>query len=237
MLKGYLDLVDLHRVAGWAQDDAQPDMPVSLLVTDNDQLIGRILANRYRRDLEEAGVGSGRHSFEFQFAKSLAPFEQHVIRVRRESDGTDLARSPVTLEPTQAFDAAAQQALTDIIQRSGTDQDITAKIDVLASQLEVLLQRLADYDSKRAERGNYRQLLQRWRRTPASEDGAAVIPRQPLRALVIDDRIPRTDRDAGSIAILSHIQSLQRLGYDVEFAPAIDFAAVDQNSLSLMRLA
>jgi len=233
MLKGSLDVVDSRKVEGWAQDNAQPDVPVSLLVTVNDELVGRILANRYCRDLEEAGVGSGRHGFELQFAKRLAPFEKHLVRVVRELDSADLAQSPVTLEPTQAFDAEAQDSLSDIIQRSGTDRDITAKIDVLANHIEVLLQRLADHDSGRAERNNYSQLLQRWRRAPASPAETALIPRAQLRALVIDDRIPRSDRDAGSIAILSHIQSLQRLGYDVVFAAATDFAAAGQDAAAL----
>ena len=221
------------RLSGWAQDDAQPDVPVSLLITDNDQLIGRILANRYRADLEQAMIGSGRHSFEFQFARSLAPFEKHVLRVRRESDGADLAQSPVTLEAAQAFDLSAQEALGDIIQRSGTEQDLAAKIDFLASHIERLLQQLAEHDSKHAERNNYKQLLQRWRRTPAGPDAAATAPRAHRRALVIDDRIPRPDRDAGSIAILSHMQSLQRFGYEVVFTPSAEFAAADQKAEAL----
>src|SRR6202453_2165753 len=108
MLKGNLDVVDLQQVVGWAQDDANPDVPVSLLITDNDELVGRILANRYRRDLEESGIGSGRHSFEFEFQKSLAPLEKHVLRVRRENDGADLAQSPVTIEPAHTFDTAVR---------------------------------------------------------------------------------------------------------------------------------
>ncbi len=233
MLKGNLDVVDLRQIGGWAQDDAQPDLPVSLLLTDNDQLIGRILANRYRADLEQAGIGSGRHSFEFQFPKSLAPFNKHVLRVFRESDGVDLAQSPVTLEPRQAFDIATQEALADIIRRSGSNQDITAKIDFLANHIETLLHQLAEHDSKRFERNNYKQLLQRWRRTPASEGASAAVPRAPRRALVIDDRLPRSDRDAGSIAILSHIQSLQRFGYEVVFTPSAEFAAADQDTTTL----
>ena len=233
MLKGNLDVVNLRQVSGWAQDDAQPDVPVSLLVTDNDQLIGRILANRYRADLEQAAIGNGRHSFEFQFAKSLAPFEKHVLRVRRESDGTDLAQSPVTLEAAQAFDLSAQEALGDIILRSGTEQDLAAKIDFLAHHIEILLQQLAEHDGKRAERNNYKQLLQRWRRTPAGPDAAAAAPRAHRRALVIDDRIPKSDRDAGSIAILSHMQSLQRFGFEVVFTPSAEFAAADQKAEAL----
>jgi O-antigen biosynthesis protein len=235
MLKGNLDVIDLRQVVGWAQDDAQPDVPVGLLVTHNDRMIGRILANRYRADLELAGIGSGRHSFAFQFAKSLAPFENHVLRVRRESDGADLAQSPVTLEATQAFDLSAQEALADIIQRSGTEHDIEAKIDFLVDRIEILLQQLAGRDSRRSERDNYKQLLQRWRRTPAPAGAkeASAAPRAPRRALVIDDRIPRSDRDAGSVAILSHMQSLQRFGYEVVFTASAEFAAADQNTAAL----
>ncbi len=233
MLKGNLDMVNLRQVSGWARDDAQPDLPVSLLVTDNDRLIGRILANRYRADLEQAGIGNGRHSFEFQFEKSLAPLEKHVLRVRRESDGADLGQSPVTLEATQAFDLSAREALTDLIQRSGTDQDITTKIDFLIQQVEKLLQQLAEHDSHRADRNNYKQLLQRWRRTPTAADAAATMPRAHRRALVIDDRFPKSDRDAGSIAILSHMQSLQRFGYEVVFTPSAEFAATDQSTAAL----
>ena len=233
MLKGNLDVVNLRQVSGWAQDDAQPDVPVSLLVTDNDQLIGRILANRYRADLEQAAIGSGRHSFEFQFAKSLAPFEKHVLRVRRESDGAELAQSPVTLEAAQAFDLSAQEALGDIILRSGTEQDLSAKIDFLAHHIEILLQQLAEHDCKRAERNNFKQLLQRWRRTPAGPDAAATAPRSDRRALVVDDRFPKSDRDAGSIAILSHMQSLQRFGFEVVFTPSAEFAAADQKAEAL----
>ena len=134
MLRGNIELVDLREVVGWAQDDAQPDAPVSLLITDNDQLIGRILANRYRRDLEEAGIGSGRHGFELKFEKGLAPLEKHVLRVCREYDGIDLAQSPITIEPTQTFDAAVQKTLAELVRRSGSsEQDLVAKVDFLAS--------------------------------------------------------------------------------------------------------
>ena len=165
MLRGNIELVDLREVVGWAQDDAQPDAPVSLLITDNDQLIGRILANRYRRDLEEAGIGSGRHGFELKFEKGLAPLEKHVLRVCREHDGINLAQSPITIEPTQTFDAAVQKTLAELVRRSGSsEQDLVAKVDFLAALVEAQLQQLAEHDSKRVLRNDYKHLLQRWRR-------------------------------------------------------------------------
>ena len=224
MLKGYVEVANLRQIIGWARDDAQPDMPVSLLITDNDHLVGRILANRYRADLDRAGIGHGRHSFDFHFSPGLTPFEKHVLRVRRETDGTDLARSPVTLEPSRAFDTAVQEALGDFIQSCGSDDEIVAKINFLVNHVEPLLKRLGDRDSYRFERDRYRQFLQRWRRMPMDASLAKRPEAVAPRALVIDDRIPRSDRDAGSLVILSHMQSLQRIGYEVAFTPA-DFGA------------
>ena len=62
-----------------------------------------------------------------------------------------------------------------------------------------------------------------WRTARAVRHAAflrpASAPEQPRRALVIDDHgVPEQDRDGGSAAIMSHMHSLQRLGYDVTFA-------------------
>jgi len=227
MLKSNLDSVDLTEIRGWAQDQSHPDRPVSLIITDNDALIGTVLANRYRPDLEAAGIGSGRHAFEFKYPGTFSPFERHVIRVRCELDGSDLARSPITLEPLQAFDAAAQTALARILAQYGSNEDTAHKIDFLAQQIEVLLQQQSDHDSLRRRRTEYRHYLQRWQRHLPQDDPlveAGAVPDRCLRALVIDDQVPKPDRDAGSNAILSHIRSLQRLGYEVTFAPAAEFS-------------
>ena len=238
MLKGNIDVVDLRQIAGWAQDDTLSDVPVSLLILDNDELIGRVLASRYRPDLQEAGIGAGRHSFVFEFPKSLTPLKTHVLRVIRETDGADLAQSPITVEatPALAFDVGVQEELADIIQRSGTNQDIPEKIDFLMKHVDLLLQKLGDRDSDSIERAEYRQLLQRWRREGVNGNAAVTAPRLHQRALIIDDRIPKIDRDAGSIVILSHMQSLQRIGYDVAFTPSADFGADEQNATALHRI-
>jgi glycosyltransferase involved in cell wall biosynthesis len=51
---------------------------------------------------------------------------------------------------------------------------------------------------------------------------------------VIDDEVPDPDRDAGSQAILSHMRSLQRLGYQVSFIGARDLndRSVETTALS-----
>src|SRR5262245_25424762 len=64
-------------------------------------------------------------------------------------------------------------------------------------------------------------------------------PAPTLRAFVIDDRIPETDRDAGSNALLSHMLSLQRLGFEVTFIPSIDLepSATVRNTLDTFGIA
>src|SRR5262245_15881724 len=87
------------RVAGWAQDQTRPDEPVSLLIFDKDRLVGRVLADRYRADLEARGIGDGKHAFEFDFPVPLSADEPRASRVCREIDGVELERSTAVVEP------------------------------------------------------------------------------------------------------------------------------------------
>jgi hypothetical protein len=91
-LRGYVDMMSSARIAGWAQCAERPEAPVCLDVYAGAQLIGQTLANRYREDLERAGLGSGRHSFEFTPPAGSA-FASHVIEVRRSLDGALLGKS------------------------------------------------------------------------------------------------------------------------------------------------
>ncbi len=86
-LRGYIDEASAHRIVGWAQSPDHPEAPVCLDIFADDQLIGQVLANRYRADLERA-IGSGHHGFEFTSAFDLAAC---TIEVRRSRDGAAIA--------------------------------------------------------------------------------------------------------------------------------------------------
>jgi O-antigen biosynthesis protein len=89
-LRGFVDVASSRRIAGWAQNATFPEAPVCLDIYAADRLIGQTLANRYREDLERAGLGSGRHSFEFTPPVGLA-FTPDAIKVCRSLDGETLA--------------------------------------------------------------------------------------------------------------------------------------------------
>ena len=94
-LLGHLDEVRPDRIAGWAFDPSNPGQPVTLLVELDGRVIGPVLAVRHRADLERAGHGSGRCGFEFA-GLGLAT-RARMLRIVRESDGAELAGSPVLI--------------------------------------------------------------------------------------------------------------------------------------------
>jgi hypothetical protein len=91
-LRGYVDEISFSRIAGWAQNVDHPEAPVCLDIYVDGELIGQALANRYRDDLERAGLGSGRHGFEFvpPAGVNVAAAE---VEVRRSLDHAQLMPS------------------------------------------------------------------------------------------------------------------------------------------------
>jgi len=89
-LRGKIDRISPRRIEGWAQNMDDPEAPVCLNIYASGQLIGQVLANSYRPDLERAGRGSGNHSFTFMPPDELV-FTPDAIEVRRSLDGAALA--------------------------------------------------------------------------------------------------------------------------------------------------
>ena len=213
-LLGNIERADRQGVQGWARDEDDPLAPVSLVVAVDDAVVSRVLANVYRQDLEQAGLGTGRHGFLLKL-DGLPPTVPHTVRIIREDDRADVPGSPVVIPPTLQFDAEMQDHLSTMLADAESDAELERRAAFLAQQADRLLQMRADRRSNRPDRTAHRQFRSRW-----SGRGSAAEPDRPPRALVIDDTLPKASRDAGSQAVISHIRSLQRLGYAVVFAPA-----------------
>ena len=87
--RGHVDVCSPETIAGWAQYIRYPELPVTLGIYFDQKLGAQIVADRYRRDLEEANLGSGQHSFEFIPTKELL-LGSEVIEVRAPN-GTVIA--------------------------------------------------------------------------------------------------------------------------------------------------
>ena len=100
-LRGFVDEVNVHCIAGWAQNIDHPEAPVCLDIVAGGRVIGQTLANVYREDLELAGLGSGRHSFVF-VPSSTDVFSPGEVEVRRSADHALLALSHMAGAATAA---------------------------------------------------------------------------------------------------------------------------------------
>ena len=94
-LRGYVDLVSATASPAGRRTSSIPRRrSVSTSIADG-RLIGQVLANSYREDLKAAGLGSGRHGFEFTPPAGL-DFAADAVEVRRSLDGAPLDRSGAT---------------------------------------------------------------------------------------------------------------------------------------------
>jgi O-antigen biosynthesis protein len=218
MLRGHVDHLSSRRLMGWAWESLRPNEPISLIVTNNDLFVTRIIANAYRQDLKKGHIGDGRHAFAVDFLEPLSPFVDNHVRVFCENDGKDIPGSPLLIKQSREFGPNENRYLSELL--AGIhDRSIEALIDFLLVEIDKLKQRLADLQCNRIER-EIRGIASRNRTGVKPNLDSNLSIGDVRRALVIDEQIPSHKRDAGSSAILSHIASLGRLGYDVSFAPA-----------------
>jgi glycosyltransferase involved in cell wall biosynthesis len=206
-LRGSVDRASRQQIAGWAQDPARPDQPVSLLITVDGTLVARVLADRERADLRQAGIGQGRHGFDVVL-HGLSPVERHVVAVWREEDGAPLAGTPILFTPSGQFDPDFAAYCATLLAAPTDEAGLVERLAFLTDQAELLLRQRAARRARLTERSALRHV--KWQPTGPAETW-------PSRALVIDETMPATARDAGSNAVLSHMQALRRLGYEVDF--------------------
>jgi hypothetical protein len=210
--RGYLDEASRTQIRGWAWDANRPHDRLALEIVDIGVVIARLPADRHRGDLEDAGIGDGRHGFAFAIPGGLSPGCAHAIEVRHADGGGALENSPIHLPPAPSFDAALEQAVAAAVAALDDAAGQDRVLDFLAAQRERVLQRRADADAQRAVRDAHR-LARRRRRPGAGGDPG-------LRALVIADAVPAAGDDESQTA-LAPMRALRRAGYAVSFAAAL----------------
>jgi hypothetical protein len=65
VIQAFLDLVDDQWINGWAWDSAHPESSLRVELRDGDKPLGIVEANVFRKDLLDAGIGTGAYSFSF----------------------------------------------------------------------------------------------------------------------------------------------------------------------------
>ena len=214
-LRGNLENATHERISGWAWNPEKPGEAVVIRFFADGQPIARTVANMLREDLGAAGIGDGRHAFDLAEGAFAIPFGPCQLSAKDEATGEELPNSPALLAAPMDMRSAARRAISALFDSAGSNEDLRERAEFAGREADRLLQRLSDRRSRRVGRAAQRARKWRWR----PEDGPEP-ERIPPRALVIDSTLPRPGFDAGSHALLSHLASLRRLGFQVLFAPA-----------------
>lgn len=98
-------------VRGWAYDERHPDRQLTVELLDGDEVVASGIADRFRRDLLDNGIGDGRHAFEIKLPMRFADGRHHVLSCRVAETGDMLARDGVeVLEMTSGVRSALRRA-------------------------------------------------------------------------------------------------------------------------------
>jgi SAM-dependent methyltransferase len=101
MLQGYVDACDDGLLSGWASRTGSLD-PVSLEVVCEGAIVGTATASLFREDLRAAGIGEGRHGFEFDVPRDIRSRSRYALSVRDAESKEELGQSPISVNECDA---------------------------------------------------------------------------------------------------------------------------------------
>ena len=144
-LQSNTEFTDRTGVKGWIWDPREPQKRIALELLDGDTALATVLADDYRADLEQAGIGDGRHGFAISFNETLLPYARHVLHLRPVGSKDELPSFPLMLTRDEAgFDQSVRFILGNVVaeaNRAETAEDLGPIITALVGFLDAALAR------------------------------------------------------------------------------------------------
>ena len=123
--RGYVDVWSPEIISGWVQYVRYPELPVTLGIYFDQKPTAQIVADRYRRDLEEANLGSGQHSFEFNPPRELF-LRSEVIEVKTPNGSVIGAyRTRPLAAPVEPYGQGEPQSLRTLKKEGATQHELS----------------------------------------------------------------------------------------------------------------
>ena len=89
-IEGNVDHLGPSPLLGWARCVPASDQRLRVEIRLDGRRVGRATADRYRPDLEAAGIGDGRHGFAFDLAEYLEPGAVQQLTVHCDATGEEV---------------------------------------------------------------------------------------------------------------------------------------------------
>jgi hypothetical protein len=79
---GTFEVADCGKISGWMQDKNNPNAALEFEIVEGTTVHGSGIANIYRPDLKNAGIGTGKYGFNIALPLSLKDGSNHQLRIR-----------------------------------------------------------------------------------------------------------------------------------------------------------
>ncbi|HVC54865.1 MAG TPA: glycosyltransferase [Stellaceae bacterium] len=148
ILQCNIDIADWTGIRGWVWSPQRPQQRIALELLDGDTLLATVLASEYREDLEEAGIGDGRHGFTLSFSETQLPYARHILHLRPVGSTVEVPTFPrVFTREDAGLDPTVQFILGNIVadaERAEKAEDLAPLVTSLVSFLDVAVSRYVD---------------------------------------------------------------------------------------------
>ncbi|MBV1836333.1 glycosyltransferase [Acetobacter estunensis] len=211
-IRGAVDVVGRDRLAGWLVNETDLTRRLGISVMVDGSLQHRVMANQSRPDLRNIGLGDGRYGFDVLLNPPLSADSDHVVSLICAENGENLPGSPFHVPATRRFNESFRSHVRQTLGSIASGQQREQAIDFLMGLADSLRQQQGRDDARETATRQH-QLARR--------KGTANLAPSPFRVLFIDDRAPDPTRDAGSSALLSHMQAARALGYEPSFIASV----------------
>jgi GT2 family glycosyltransferase/glycosyltransferase involved in cell wall biosynthesis len=141
-----IDFADWTGIKGWIWDRQEPQKRLVLELLDGGTALATVLANEYRPDLEQAGIGDGRHGFSIPFSETLLPYARHVLHLRPVGSKVEMPSFPLVLTREQAgLDPSVMRFILGNVMaeadRAEKPEDLAPIINAMVGFLDAALSR------------------------------------------------------------------------------------------------
>lgn len=99
---GHIDYAKDSYAYGWAFNEAAPSQKVIIEIVCHGSVVASGLADQYRSDLDDLGIGDGKHGFKLRLSKELFDGDRHQLIARDARNKAQLQGGPITFGPQQA---------------------------------------------------------------------------------------------------------------------------------------
>lgn len=111
-LDGHFDGIIDNHACGWIYSADAPRTRLEVeLVSDDEQVVARGIANCFRQSLLEAGIGDGKHAFSIAVPASVSDGEAHRLSVREAYSGQVLAGGDKRFQSGTTTESASTKAM------------------------------------------------------------------------------------------------------------------------------